>query len=238
MQLVVKQKPRPGVEALASVGRAARAIASARSPTVLAVHRSSVHRDGVPLYVDEDDITSEWATLKGLSACKNLAPEVNLRDEFLDATPHPEFVYKISGGAYLGLAYATLWRFKCLGMKTYQKRVSIHKDFWIVKADAALWRGEKAETPPKKGYIGFDMTQVLRLVKTECATNLDEARMLFARFRDEDVARHRKDQGYWRAQIEERQAEIARSEAVVAKYENFLPEALTGHRRGSGVPKR
>jgi hypothetical protein len=103
---------------------------------------------------DEEDIGSEWSTLKNVPKAKAKSPEVeNLRLDILDARqPHPEFIYRVHEG--YGLDSMALWRSRCHAKRHLKEGLhkSNVKDVFIYSMDKLLIAGPKyTESPEHEG---------------------------------------------------------------------------------------
>lgn len=103
---------------------------------------------------DDEDIGSEWSTLKNVPKAKAAAPDVeNLRMDILDARqPHPEFIYRITEG--YGLDSMALWRSRCHAKRHLKDGFGGNKvkDVFLYSMDKLLIAGPKyTERPDHEG---------------------------------------------------------------------------------------
>lgn len=144
----------------------------------------------------DDDIGSEWATLKSVPKAKAVAPDVNLRLDILDARQtHPDFIYRVHEG--YGLNSMALWRSRCHAKKHLEhgRGYPRDKNVYIYSLDKLLFAGREykphASETPTKTYSSpcsaFHDTLEAALVQWEQAK---QKHIATAR---EQAARHRKE---------------------------------------------
>lgn len=172
--------------------------------------------------VNEDDLSSEWETIKKLPGAKALAEDIDLRRELQGMAPHPEHVYKFIEDQY-GLRYMSIWRYKCIGQKIVHGRYPFPTDCWIVMYDAPIWIGERVGVG-NPVHTPKDMSRVFQTPKKSSYVTLDEVRAAFIVVRDKAIKNQLYEIRRWRDEITKRQADIADYEADIAKMTDYVPK--------------
>lgn len=176
--------------------------------------------------METDDITSEWETLKALPGSKPRGENVDLRSEYMSMSEHPEFVYRLLETTH-SMLYASLWRMKCLGQKRradarFPGYTRTPLECWVVQHDVMLWKGDRYDhlstAPPK------DFGRIFLAPKKQCCVTLDEVRAQFAKARDRNLQTAVGNVRRHRADIADKEREIATMEAHIAAMTGFIPD--------------
>jgi len=144
--------------------------------------------------VDQDDLSSEWATLKEIPGVKTLSENVDLRAEYMTMGEFPAFVYRIVDADY-GFRHMAVWRYKCLGQKTRGKPLYHRKrDCWVCVHDVIIWRGVQYKDRER------DVTRAFYMSKDQGFASLAELAVGFAATRDKLIVRYQEEIKHWRAE--------------------------------------
>jgi len=172
----------------------------------------------------EDDVGSEWATLKEIPGTKTLTENVDLRIEYMAMGEHPEFVYRIVDEMY-GFKSMAVWKLQCFGQKVRGRPMYPRKvDCWVVRYDTVLWKGERYSQRE-----GTDMSRIFLMPKAQGFASLDELREGFAVARDKIIERYSYEIKRWREDIARLKRDLGEYEGTIAQMNDFVPEFCTGH---------
>lgn len=182
-----------------------------------------------------DDLTEDWEAIKGIPSAKGIAPDVNLREEWMGMGDFPEFIYKIidSQDSFHCMA---VWRMKCVGQKFF-KRTGYNRmkseDCWVARYERPLWQGERARegaVPPPEGFVKEDRWRKLDLSRLQAVskklshTTIAGVRKEFITLREKHLERMREDIKRWRESMATLQRDVDHYECTIAEMDGFVPK--------------
>lgn len=177
---------------------------------------------------DEDDIGSEWGTIKSVPKAKAQTPDVeNIRMDILDVRQaHPEFIYRVHEG--YGIDSMALWRCRCLA-----KRVLAHglpgrplvKEVFIYQLDDLLVAGKKFSGRPEvEGHTYSSPCKAFQVTLTEALAEWEVVRQRHIATERAQAKRYREEAAerlQWAREIDEK---VKAAEKNPLTVEDFLNE--------------
>ena len=91
--------------------------------------------------MDDDDLTSEWDTVRNVPKTQTQTPDVDLRSEWIELPVHPDVLYRVIPG--YSWRQMALWECQCFAKRTRPHRTPVHeREEYIYQMTRVLVQGD------------------------------------------------------------------------------------------------